>query len=64
MNSAPSCFKVLFNTVNTRPDSKRKLRTLGQIDTEIDELKRKVGAIEDVLKDYAAGDQRLTALMK
>lgn len=33
-------------------------------ESKIDELKRKMEAIEDVLKDYAAGDQCLAALMK
>lgn len=33
-------------------------------EAEIEDLKKKERAIEDVLRDYAAGDQRLSALMK
>lgn len=39
-------------------------RALKEKETEIEELKKKERAIEDVLRDYAAGDQRLAALMK
>lgn len=39
-------------------------RALKEKEAEIDELKKKERAIEGVLKDYAAGDQRLAALMR
>jgi Skp family chaperone for outer membrane proteins len=39
-------------------------RALKEKEAEIEELKKKERALEDVLRDYAVGDQRLTALMK
>lgn len=39
-------------------------RALKDRETEFEELKRKERAMEDLLRDYAAGDQRLAGLMK
>lgn len=39
-------------------------RALKEKEAEIEELKKKERAVEDVLRDYAAGDPRLSALMK
>lgn len=39
-------------------------RALKEKEAEFEELKKKERAIEDVLKDYASGDQRLAGLMK
>lgn len=39
-------------------------RALRDREAEIEELKKKERAMEDLLRDYAAGDQRLAGLMK
>lgn len=39
-------------------------RAIKEKEAEIDELKKKEKAVEDVLRDYATGDPRLASLMK